>query len=57
MDKSGFMSFYKKIKIVIKNKTANVEASASFTTFNKIINLYYTMVLEEGKWRIMDQDF
>ena len=48
---------FEDIGIVIKDNKANVEAIILFTKSGKNMKMKYAMVLEDGKWLIMDQDF
>jgi len=56
MEKFGTQE-YDDIDIVIKDNKAAVNAIILFTQSGRRLKIKYTMILEEGKWWIIDQDY
>jgi len=56
MEKLGKLEFYD-LDIDIKANTATVNAINLFSKTGKRIKVKYTMILEEGKWWIIGQDY
>ena len=48
---------FESFDIATKDSKATVEAIITFTRTGKSMKMKYAMVMENGKWLIMDQDF
>ena len=56
MEKFGTQE-YDEINILIKDNKAAVNAIILFTQSGRMLKIKYTLILEEGKWWIIDQDY
>ena len=56
MDKFGTQE-YDEMNIVINHNKATVNAIISFTQSGKMLKIKYILILEEGRWWIIDQDY